>query len=190
MLAYIVLLLAVFSRLLPHLFHTPAWNFTAIGGGLLFFGSRMNGAKRPAVMLIAALAALMATDYYLTVYAYAYPFHVSSYLVTWLWYAAVCLIGMGLLEKPSVLRVGAGALASTTSFFLLSNLVVWIGGTAASMYPHTLSGLAACYTAAIPFYRNDLVSTAITAGALFGLPVLAAKIAETFHTATNNQPLA
>jgi hypothetical protein len=189
MLAYIVLLLAVFSRFIPHVFHTPAWNFTAVGGGLLFFGSRMNGAKRPAVMLLAALAVLIATDYYLTVYAYGYPFRVSAYLVTWLWYAAACLIGMGLLQKISVLRVAAGALATSTSFFLLSNFMVWAGSAVGAMYPRTLAGLAACYTAGLPFYRNDLASTAITAGALFGLPVLAAKIAESLQTA-NNQPLA
>jgi hypothetical protein len=196
MLAYIVLLLAALSRILPHtVFHMQTWNFTAVGGGLLFFGSRMGAGstgrftRLSAIKLVSALAVLIATDYYLTVYAYGYAFHANSYLVTWLWYAAVCLIGMGLLEKPSVLRVAAGALASSTSFFLLSNLMVWIGGTAASMYPHTLAGLAVCYTAAIPFYRNDLVSTAITAGALFGLPVLAAKIAESMHAA-QNQPLA
>lgn len=189
MLAYIVLLLAVFSRLIPHLFHTPAWNFTALGGGLLFFGSRMHGAKRPAVMLISALAVLMATDYYLTVYAYGFPFHVSGYLVTWLWYAAVCLIGMGILHKTSVLRVVAGTLASAVSFYILVDFAVWAGGAPDGLYPHTLAGLEACYVAAIPFFRNDLVSTALTAGVLFGLPVLATKVAESFHTA-HNQPLA
>jgi hypothetical protein len=39
-------------------------------------------------------------------------------------------------------------------------------------YPHTLSGLVACYAAAMPFYRNDLISTTIVAGLAFGLPVL------------------
>jgi hypothetical protein len=196
MLAYAVLLLAVFSRFLPHLVHATAWNFTAIGGGLLFFGSRMGSSdsrgftRTAALKLASALAALMATDYILTVYFYqGYAFHVSDYLVTWLWYAAVCLIGMGLLQKPSVLRVAAGALASSTSFFLLSNFMVWAGAGIGAMYPRTLAGLTACYAAAIPFYRNDVVSTAITAGALFGLPVLAAKIAESMQSASN-QPLA
>ena len=55
------------------------------------------------------------------------------------------------------------------------------------MYPHTLAGLGACYVAALPFYRNDLVSTALTAGALFGLPVLAANIADALHAAQTNQ---
>ncbi len=198
MLAYIVLLLAVLSRILPHAFHAVGWNFTAIGGGLLFFGSRMGADRtagsqpdaahgfnrRSAAKLASALAVLMATDYYLTVFAYGYPFHASAYLVTWLWYAAVCLLGMGILHRPSVLRVVAGVLASATSFFLLSNFMVWAGG---ALYPRTIAGLGACYAAAIPFYRNDLVSTAITAGALFGLPVLAARIAESLDSLHNNQ---
>jgi hypothetical protein len=54
------------------------------------------------------------------------------------------------------------------------------------MYPHSLAGLGACYVAALPFYRNDLVSTAITAGALFGLPALAAKLVEMLHAAQSN----
>jgi len=196
MLAYIVLLLAVLSRILPHAFHATAWNFTAVGGGLLFFGSRMNASggrvgRTAALRLASAVAVLIATDYYLTIYAYGFAFHASAYIVTWLWYAAVCLFGMGLLQKPSVLRVAAATLASTTSFFLLSNFMVWAGSAVGSMYPRTLAGLAACYTAALPFYRNDLASTAITAGALFGLPVLAAKVAESFEAAqSNNQPLA
>jgi hypothetical protein len=196
MLAYIVLLLAVLSRILPHALHAASWNFTAVGGGLLFFGSRMGatGSERrftwiTAAKLASALAVLIATDYYLTVYTYGYPFQASAYLVTWLWYAAICLLSMGILQKPSVLRVGVGALATSTSFFLISNFMVWAGSAVGAMYPRTLAGLAACYTAGLPFYRNDLVSTALTAGALFGLPVLAAKIAETLHAA-HDQPLA
>lgn len=185
MLAYLVLLLAVISRLLPHAFHAVSWNFTALGGGLLFFGSRMQAAswRGSVVKLASALAVLMATDYYLTVYAYNYPFHVSAYLVTWLWYAAVCLLGLGILQKTSVLRVGAGVLASATSFFVLSNFAVWAAGT---MYPRTLAGLEACYVAGLPFYRNDVVSTGLVSAALFGLPVLAAKIVESLHAAHDN----
>jgi hypothetical protein len=198
MLAYLVLLLAVLSRLLPPFFHATtlsygAWNFTAVGGGLLFFGSRLQSspgapAWRAGLKLASAVAALMGTDYYLTVFAYHYPFHLRGYIVTWLWYALVCLLGLEILPKPTILRVIAGVLASATSFFLLSNFVVWAGG---ALYPRTLSGLSTCYVAAIPFYRNDLLSTAITAGALFGLPALAAKIAETLHAAHDtNLPLA
>lgn len=181
MLAFAVLALAILSRILPHLFHAVSWNFTALGGGLLFFGSQLGKgsgegqAGRRALKLAAAVAALAATDFYLTVFAYGYSFQLSGYLVTWCWYALVCVLGMGLLSKASALRVVAGVLASATSFYVLVNFSVWASG---HMYAHTLQGLADCYIAAIPFYRNDVVSTALTAGALFGLPALAARIAE------------
>jgi hypothetical protein len=44
------------------------------------------------------------------------------------------------------------------------------------MYPRTLAGLVTCYAAAIPFYRNDVISTAIVAGLAFGVPVLVRKM--------------
>ena len=184
MAAYLALLFAVLSRILPHTFHATGLGFTAVGGGLLFFGAR-----RSRWQTIIAVLALMATDYYLTVFAFGYAFRASDYLVTWAWYAAVCLMGHQILsKKASALRVAGAVMASATSFFVLSNLVVWAAGT---MYPHSAAGLATCYVAAIPFYANDAISTAITAGALFGLPALARNVAESFREAHNNQfPLA
>lgn len=183
MIAYLVLLLAALSRLLPHALHGAGLNFTAVGGGLLFFGAR-----RPRWQALIAMALLALTDVYLTRVVYGMPFHLRGYVVTWAWYAAVCLLGSGLLRKVTTLRVVAGVAASATSFFLLSNLVVWIGS---GMYPHSAPGLVACYVAALPFYANDLVSTGLIAGVLFGLPVLAARINEAMHSAQgSNQPLA
>ena len=174
--AFVVLIIAALSRLVPFVTHPHGWNFTALGGGLLFFGSRMRGTKaQVAAKLAAALAVLMATDYCLTVYAYGYPWHTSAYLMTWAWYAAVCLMGMGLLERGTVLRCAAAALASATSFFLLSNGAVWASG---AMYPGTLKGLGIALAMGLPFYRNDLVSTGLTLGVLFGLPALARRMAQ------------
>lgn len=182
MLAFLVLVLAALSRLLPHALHGVGLNFTAVGAGLLFFGSR-----RPRWQAVLAVAILALTDVYLTRVVYGYPFHVSGYLVTWAWYAAVCLLGSGLLRKVTALRVAVGVLTSATSFFLLSNLVVWVGS---GMYPHTPAGLSACFTAALPFYGNDLVSTGLVGGMLFGLPVLSARLTELMRSAQkSNQPL-
>jgi hypothetical protein len=184
MAAYIVLLLAALSRLLPHAMHGVGMNFTAVGGGLLFFG-----ASRPRWQAAIGMAVMALTDVYLTTIAYGVHFHVSSYLVTWAWYAAVCLVGSALLRKKTALRVGAGVLASATGFFLISNFAVWAG--AQSTYPHNVGGLGMCYVAGLPFYMNDLASTALTAGVLFGLPVLAARLAEVMRAIqSHNEPLA
>ena len=170
MLAYVVLLIALLSRLLPPVLHLTPMNFTAVGGTLLFFGAR-----RPRWQSVVAVAALMVTDYMLTVYAYHYAFHFRGYLVMWACYAGVCLLGSGLLRRATFLRVAAGVAGSATSFFLLSNFVVWMG----KMYPHSVAGLGACYVAALPFYRNDLISTGLIAGVLFGIPVLVARMVQT-----------
>ncbi|MEG9434972.1 hypothetical protein JAO29_02125 [Edaphobacter sp. HDX4] len=180
MAAYFALLVAVLSRILPHTFQATSVGFTAVGGGLLYFGAR-----RSRWHVIPAVLTLMATDVYLTLYVYNYPFHVSEYVVTWLWYAAVFLMGSQVLaHKQSALRVAGAVLATSTSFFILSNMVVWCAGM---MYPHTAAGLLACYVAAIPFYANDLMSTAITAGAFFGLPALARNITVNLRESLHNQ---
>jgi len=166
MFAYLLLLIAVLTRVLPH----AGWmNFTAVGGALLYFGAR-----RPWREMIAPVAVLMATDYCLTVYAYHYSFRWEAYATTWAWYAAAIALGWILLHaRTSALRVGAGVVLGPTSFFVVSNYAVWAGS---EMYPHTLGGLVACYAAGIPFYGNDLLSTAIVLGAVFGVPALARRM--------------
>ena len=160
--AYLLLLVAVLSRLLPH----PGWwNFTAVGGALLYFGAR-----RPWREMLAPLAALVATDCFLTLAVYHFSFHWQAYVTTWAWYVAAMALGRILLKsRTSLTRVAAGTLLGPTSFFVLSNYAVWASGW---MYPRTLGGLTACYAAAVPFYRNDLLSTAVVAGLAFGIPVL------------------
>jgi hypothetical protein len=134
-----------------------------------------------ALEMLAPLAALMATDYFLTVYSYHYEFVWSAYVTTWAWAAAVMALGYILLKsKTSWLRVGAAIVLGPTSFFLISNYAVWVVSSHAvpvanDMYSHTLSGLITCYAAGVPFYRNDLVSTTIVAALAFGLPVLVRK---------------
>ncbi len=167
MTAYLLIVLAVLSRVVPH----PWMNFTAVGAGLLFFGAR-----RPLREMALPLLALVATDYYLTTVFYHYAFHTSAYLVTWAWYAAVIILGRILLHRQvSVTRVIAAPVIASTSFFLISNYAVWIGSL---MYPHTMAGLTACYAAALPFYRNDLLSTTLLTGLVFGLPALAHRLAD------------
>lgn len=176
MLAILVLVLAALSRLLPHIFHNLAFNFTAVGAGLLFFGSR-----RPRWQTVLAVAVMALMDIFLTTKVYGYAFHLSQYLATWVWYGAVCLMGSALLRKVTVLRVAGGVLASATSFFLLSNFA-WMYSGSEALYPHTLAGLGACYRAALPFYGNDLLSTAAFSAAFFGLPVLAKRLAENLRS--------
>ena len=110
----------------------------------------------------------------LTVFTYHYTFRWQNYVITWGWYVAAMALGQILLHsRTTFVRVAAGALLGPTSFFVVSNYAVWIAG---GMYPRTLGGLGVCYAAAVPFYRNDLLSTAIVAGLAFGVPVLVRRL--------------
>lgn len=166
--AYLLLIVAVLSRVLPH---APWFNFTAVGGALLYFGAR-----RPMRELLAPLAILITTDFYLTLFSYHYAFRWQDYTFTWAWYAVAILLGRVLLSsRVSVPRFLAAVLLGPTSFFVLSNFGVWL---TVGMYPRTGAGLLACFTAALPFHglENDLASTAVVAGLAFGVPVLVRRL--------------
>jgi hypothetical protein len=161
MFAYILLVLAVFSRVLPH----DGWfGFTAVTGSLLFFGAR-----RPLREGLLPVVALMALDGYLTVFQYGYSLHLVTYLPTWAWYFAMIWLGSALLKDATVLRAAAAVLAGPTSFFLVSNFTFW---AAEAYYAKTFAGLMTCFAAGIPFYQKDLVSTAVVIAVAFGLPAL------------------
>jgi len=53
------------------------------------------------------------------------------------------------------------------------------------MYPHSLAGLGTCLAMGLPFYANDLASTALVSGVLFGLPVVAARLVDTMRAPVN-----
>ncbi|MGB8028479.1 MAG: DUF6580 family putative transport protein [Terracidiphilus sp.] len=166
MVAYLLLLVAVLSRVIPH---AGWWNFTAVTGGLLYFGAR-----RPWREMLVPLAALMATDFFLTTAVYNDSFRWQGYVITWVWYVAAMALGSILLRKQTTFARGAaGTLLGPTGFFLVSNFGVWAGS---AMYPPTLAGLGVCYVAGLPFYRNDLISTALVLGIALGVPALVRRI--------------
>ena len=161
MFAYILLVLAVFSRVLPH----AGWfGFTAVTGSLLFFGAR-----RPLREGLLPVVALIALDSYLTVIQYGYSLHLVTYLPTWAWYFAMIWLGSALLRQPSFLRAVAAILIGPTTFFLVSNFTFW---AAEAYYAKTFAGLMTCYAAAIPFYLKDLASTTVFIALAFGIPAL------------------
>jgi hypothetical protein len=162
MAAYLFLLFALLTRVVPH---EGWWNFTAVGAMLIYFGAR-----RPWREFVAPFAVLIAADYCLTTYVYHFAFRPQDYLLTWAWYAMAFALGRILLSaRTSFVRVAVSALLGPTSFFVLSNFAAWLELT---QYPKTLPGLAASYIAGLPFYRNDLVSTGFFLALAFGVPVL------------------
>jgi hypothetical protein len=137
-------------RLLPH----PP-NFAPVGGMSLYAGARLRGWQAFAVPLL-----LMAVTDPLRPegsYSIATPFVYLSFMIS-VW------IGRRLQSTESPWRIGAACLACSAQFFLISNFGTWLG-----WYSHTWSGLALCYTQAIPFFGRTLAGDLFYSGVLFGL---------------------
>ena len=118
-------------------------------------------------------ALLAVSDVILTRFVYSYQFSWDHY-VTWAWYAAILWLGTNLRENSGWLRVAGAALASSVSFFVVSNFAVW---ACWAMYPKTLAGLMTCYAAGIPFFRRGVAGDMLFAAVMFGVPALAAMLA-------------
>lgn len=146
----VLILLAAASRLLPH----PP-NFAPIAAIGLFAGAALD---RRAAWLV-PLAALLLSDVVLGFY------HPVSMFWNYAGFAACLLLGAALLGPARSLPRFAGAtLASSLAFFALSNFGMWASG----YYPRTAAGLVECYVAALPFFRNTLLSDVVYTAALFG----------------------
>ncbi len=182
MLPYIFVLLAIAVRFLP--FAGPlnvlphAWHFTPLAGSLLFFGAR--GSKR---QMWVPLVLFAATDVVLTKFIYAYSFSWDQ-LVTWAWYAAILWLGTNLREKSGPVRVIGAALASSVSFFLISNFAVWAAWP--NMYPRGLHGLMMSYAAGLPFFRGTVEGDLFFSAAFFGMPVFLMVLSRWMHKTSDD----
>lgn len=171
MLAYLFVILAVAARVLAGTGTLSLYGFTPLCASLLFFGSRA-----PRKQFWAPVALLIGCDVYLNLFRYNMSITWDQ-TVIWAWYAAVCFFGLFLRGRIKPLWVGAAAIGSSVSFFVISNFAVWLAGNVA--YPKTLAGLSACYVAAIPFFRNDLISNLLFSSVFFAIPALAAYTSRT-----------
>jgi len=153
--AYWIIVIAVFTRFIPHL---P--NFSPVYGALLFGGASIK--KRDSVWFGTLL--LGASDIVLTNFIY----HLNigwGELIQMAAFASISLIGWTLRKRVTLPRFAAACLAAPLSFYLISDFGVWIGFHS---YPPTWAGLVACYAAAIPFQGRITASTVLFAGVLFG----------------------
>ena len=65
----------------------------------------------------------------------------------------------------SALMVGGGSLACSLMFYFGTNGMVW---ATTSLYPQTAAGLATCYAAAIPMFRQTCTGDLSFAFMIFG----------------------
>ncbi|HET8897735.1 MAG TPA: DUF6580 family putative transport protein [Rhodanobacteraceae bacterium] len=145
---------AVAVRLLIHF--VPGvlpYNFTPVEA-IALFGGALFADRRLAVLV--PLVAMFVSDLIIGL-------HMLIPLVYALIVATVWLGGR-LRGRISAGRVAIAAIVSTTGFYLVTNFAVWALGT---MYPHTGSGLVACFVAGLPFFQWQLAGSLLWCTLLF-----------------------
>ena len=133
------------SRFIPH----PP-NFTSLLA-LSFYIPAILGARYIPALIISFLI----TDYFI-------GFH-STVAFTW---GSVIIIG--LISKYFIKNITtriSGALMGALLFFLITNFGVWSLGS----YGYTFEGLIICYTLAIPFFAQTIISTLLFSSIIEGL---------------------
>jgi hypothetical protein len=163
-----IILLAAFSRIVPHM---P--NFSPLGAIGLFGAAHFN--KKWQAILI-PLAATFLSDLFINnvIYAQYYP------TFTWLsqgfyWqygaYVLITLVAFFIFKKVNSATVLTGALASSAIFFLVSNFGCWPG----NFYPQNFGGLMQCYAAGVPFVKGTILGDLFYSAVMFGGFALAQK---------------
>jgi len=138
---------------------TPIPNFTPIAAIALFGGAYFS---RKSIAFLIPLAALAVTNFFLPV------FDAFTTIAVYSGFILAGVIGLWIGKKVSISRVIVGALASSVVFFIITNFASWLWLGGIGFYPMTMEGLMACYTMALPFFRNEILGTLLYSGVLFG----------------------
>ncbi|MCH7721824.1 MAG: hypothetical protein IIC76_00590 [Bacteroidetes bacterium] len=144
-----MIFIAAFIRLIPH----PP-NFAPIAAMALFGGAYFT--KRWVAFLI-PLTAMFITDLIL-------GFHSAMWAV-YLSFILIVVIGMLLIKQKKISNIFLASVSASVMFFAITNFAVWASGI---YYPKGLSGLAASYTAAIPFFHYTLLGDLFFVTLMFG----------------------
>jgi hypothetical protein len=145
----LLILLAALSRLIPH-----APNVAPITAIALFSAVYLD---RKQAFLI-PVASLLISDFFIGFYSG----------MAWVYgsFIAIAAIGLWLRKHPGIVTTAGASLAGSVLFYAVTNFGVWLSSQLT--YAHTLQGLAACYIAAIPFFRNTILGDAGYVAVMFG----------------------
>jgi hypothetical protein len=152
----VIVLSAAMARVLPH----PP-NVTPIAAMALFGGAYLFNRK---LAFLLPLSAMFLSDLGLWALGQV-PLPGQQSVWVYVSFSLTVCLGFLLRQQRRVLPIASATLAGAVLFYLVTNFGVWATG---ALYPRTVAGLAACYSAAIPFFRNMLLGDAWYAALLFG----------------------
>ncbi len=130
------------------------YNFTPVESIALFGGAYFADRR---LAFIVPLAAMFLSDLIIGLH--------SMIPVVYTCIALTVALGFALRTRVNASRVLLFSLSSAIAFFVVTNFFVWL---TSGMYSLSTYGLAACFVAAIPFFKWTLAGTLVWSAILFG----------------------
>ncbi|HQE11398.1 MAG TPA: hypothetical protein PLQ78_01480 [Flavipsychrobacter sp.] len=165
-LTIIFILVAAISRIISH--EMQWFNLAPIAAVGLFAGAVLSDKKY--AFLFAILAQLLG-DVYLELFTSWPGFYGIDQAFVYLALIAVTILGFGMKQQKALSILGFSVSAAVL-FFVVSNFGVWVaiqtGKADVFGYGTGVAGLINTYIAAIPFFKNTLISTVAGSAILFG----------------------
>jgi hypothetical protein len=144
----VLVLIGLFSRLLPH-----DWNFTAIGAISILAGLLISNKY---LKFAVPLAAMVLSDIVI-------GFHNTIFFV-YVGFILMTVVATFFSDAKIFQKVFLVPMVSSLVFFFVSNFGVWFVDT---MYTKSISGLMECFMMGIPFYQSQFTADMILTPVLF-----------------------
>ncbi len=150
--------LIVAGRYLPH-----AANFTPAAAAGLFAGFWF---RNRLVAVSVPLLGMLLSDMLIQM-----PYHLGTMAIVYAAISMPALLAGGWLRRPATnkamqaIKVVTGALGGSVLFFVSTNMAVWLFD---GLYALNATGFAACFAAAVPFYKWTIAGDLGFALLLFG----------------------
>jgi hypothetical protein len=145
-----MILIAAFTRLIPH----PP-NFTAVAAMALFGGVYF---ERKSLAFAVPLIAMFLSDMIIGLHPGMYAVYLSFILIV--------MIGMSLRNRMKIRNILLASVSASVLFFIITNFAQWLSYP---LYTKDAAGLITCYIAAIPFFHYTLLGDLFFTIAMFGL---------------------
>lgn len=155
-----IILVAAFSRLIPHPTNIAPLGAMALFGGYYFTKKWQSFAVTATAWW---LADLVLNNVVYRRYFDGFTLISTSFITVAISLFVIISISKLVIKRPNVLSIGTASLLSSVAFFIITNF-----GTFLEIYPKNWQGLTAAYTAGLPFFKNTMLGDICYSGLLFG----------------------
>ena len=92
--------------------------------------------------------------------------YIGNHIIApWVYFSILAICIVSFFAKNNIRSVLLYSLINSILFFVVTNFGVWVSGG----YYYSAEGLISCYIAALPFFRNTLISTFLFSLSIFAL---------------------